>query len=189
MVLTITLYGNPVLRQRGARIDPITDDHRQLAQDLVDTMRVANGLGLAAQQVGHALQLAVVDVTPVDEKERPSKMWIDQKEVDIGKYMPLVLLNPEIKLVKSKETGWEGCLSFPGIDAEISRPKRVHVKTQQLNGSLLEFDAAGLLGRAIQHEYDHLQGILFTDRMFSESKKLLKEKIDAIRVQGEAQAA
>ncbi|MFZ5806083.1 MAG: peptide deformylase [Verrucomicrobiota bacterium] len=179
MILPIVLYGNPVLRKKGAKISRATKEHEKFITDLLETMRESQGIGLAAQQVGQAIQIAVVDVSTVED--RPSKMWIQQKEVDIKEHMPIILINPQLTLTKTKETDIEGCLSFPGIDAHISRSKRVHVKTLKLDGSTFEFEAAGLLGRAIQHETDHLHGILFTDRMFPEEKKLLKEKIEAIR--------
>lgn len=179
MSLPIVLYGNSVLRKKGATAFPFTKERKKLVEDMLETMREERGIGLAAQQVGHALQLAVVDVSGVED--RPSKMWIKDKEVDPKEYMPLLLLDPKISLIKSKEVGWEGCLSFPGIEAQINRSKRVHVVTKKEDGSVFEFDAAGLLGRAIQHEYDHLQGVLFTDRMSPEDLKALRADIDAIK--------
>lgn len=182
MIRPIVIYGNPVLRKKGAKVSKITQEHKELIIDMIDTMHDAQGIGLAAQQVGEAVQIAIVEVYP--SEDRPSKMWIDQKEVDMEEFMPIVLINPELKLIKSKETDVEGCLSFPGIEAHISRSRRIEVKTLQPDGSTLEFEAAGLLGRAIQHEYDHLQGILFTDRMFPEEKKSLKSQLEAIYESG-----
>jgi peptide deformylase len=179
MILPIVPYGNPVLRQKGARLAEITPDIRTLVEDMLETMRDAQGVGLAAQQIGRALQLAVVDVTGI--KDRPSKMWIQGREVDPADYMPMILINPELFLIKTKEAGIEGCLSFPGLSAEISRPRRVAVKATTLDGLPLEFEAAGLLGRAIQHEFDHLQGILFIDRMDPADRAALKEEIEALR--------
>ena len=117
--MEIVKYGNPVLRAKGARIETITDEVRQLADAMIETMNEANGVGLAAQQVGRALQLAIVDVAGVDD--RPSVMFIDGKEVTIDDWMPMVLLNPVLELGKEKEFGTEGCLSFPEISAEIQR--------------------------------------------------------------------
>ncbi|MFH1066462.1 MAG: peptide deformylase [bacterium] len=179
MTLPIVLYGNPVLRKKGASAFPLTKERRKLIEDMLETMRQERGIGLAAQQVGYALQLAVVDVSTVED--RPSKMWIKDKEVDPKEHMPLLLLDPKVRLIKSKEIGWEGCLSFPNIEAQINRSKRVHVITKKEDGTMFEFEAAGLLGRAIQHEYDHLQGVLFTDRMSPEDLKTLRPQIDAIR--------
>jgi peptide deformylase len=179
MELNLTYYGDPVLRKAGARISKITPEIRKLAEDMLETMRVHKGVGLAAQQVGHALQLTVIDITGIED--RPSKMWIKQKEVKPGEHMPLVLINPQIELIKSKEDGMEGCLSFPGISCEISRSKRVKVKAQNLEGETIQFEAAGLLGRAVQHEFDHLQGVLFIDRMQSEDRAHLRDEIEAVR--------
>lgn len=180
MKLQIVLYGNAILRKKGAKIPvPLKKEHVQLIQDMLETMHEAKGIGLAAQQVRQALQLAVVDVTGIED--RPSKMWIKQQEVNPVDYMPMVLINPQISLIKTKESDIEGCLSFPGIEASINRPRRVKIKMHKPDGSIFEFEAGGLLGRAIQHEYDHLQGVLFTDLMNSEERKLLRDRIEAIR--------
>jgi peptide deformylase len=184
MILPIVQYGDPVLRKKGDKIASITSEIVRLAENMLETMRAAKGVGLAAQQVGHALQLAVVDVTGV--KERPSQLWLKGRPVDPELYMPLILVNPVISGTKTKVAGHEGCLSFPGIGADINRSQRVKVKAQNLRGETLEFDAAGLLGRAIQHEYDHLQGKLFIDLFSAEDRKEWKEEIDALRLATEA---
>jgi len=179
MILPISYYGATVLRQKGATIKEITPEIRQLAADMLETMRAHDGVGLAAQQVGQALQLTVIDISVVEK--RPSKMWIDQVEVDPKGHMPLVLINPEISIIKTKEIGVEGCLSFPEITADIVRSKRVKVKARTLDQPVIEFEAAGLLSRAVQHEYDHLQGILFIDRMDPDERQELKGAIEAIK--------
>jgi peptide deformylase len=169
MIRDIVIYGGPVLRAKGKRIEKIDDEIRALAADMLETMYDANGVGLAAQQVGRALQLTVIDVS--DAESRPSQMWIAGEEVDPKDHMPLILLNPELQLGEELEVGTEGCLSFPEITAEIPRPGKVKVKAQDLEG------AAGLLGRALQHETDHLNGILFIDRMSSAAKASLAGKL------------
>ncbi|MDR2462817.1 MAG: peptide deformylase [Verrucomicrobiales bacterium] len=179
MVLPIVKYGDPVLRQKGAVIGKVTAELKKLAADMMDTMREAKGVGLAAQQVGQALQLAVIDI-PADS-ERPSRLWLDGREADAQSLMPLTLINPRIEITKKKESDGEGCLSFPGINADISRGFRVRVKYQDLTLRWREFEAGGLLGRAVQHEVDHLQGVLFIDRMSREDREKLKTKIEAIR--------
>lgn len=184
MILPIVQYGDPVLRQKGKRVAAITPDIHQLVQHMFAAMREAKGVGLAAQQIGRALQLAVIDITGI--KERPSQVWINSHPTDPELLMPLVLINPEIIGTKTKVAGHEGCLSFPGIGADITRSQRIHVRTQTLAGSLLTFDAAGLLGRAIQHEYDHLQGKLFIDHLTAAQRKELKPEIDAVRLATEA---
>lgn len=186
MILPITYYGNPILRKKGEKIKTITPALRQLMDDMLETMRAYDGVGLAAQQVGKALQLAVIDVSLVEK--RPSKMWIKKKEVDPKAHMPILLINPEISLIKTKEVDAEGCLSFPKIHADISRSKIVKVRTQTVDGGFFEFEAGGLLGRAVQHEFDHLQGVLFTDRMDPAERQELREEIEAIKLHPPAKA-
>lgn len=187
MILKIVKYGNPVLRQKGKPVGSITADIKKLVNDMLETMRDAHGVGLAAQQIGQALQLAVIDVTGI--KERPSKMWIKGEPVDPEAHMPLVLINPQISGTKKKVSGAEGCLSFPGISAPIARSQMVNVKTTTLDGKTFEFEASGLLGRAVQHEFDHLQGKLFIDLMAKEDRAEWKEQIREIEAEGKAEVA
>lgn len=175
MILEIVKYGDPVLRAKGAPIKEITDEIRELAEEMIETMREANGVGLAAQQVGVPLQIAIVDVAGVDD--RPSTMKIDGKEVDLEQYMPLVLINPRLELSKQTEIGVEGCLSFPDITGDIVRASTVKATVQLLSGETLEFEATGLLARALQHEVDHLNGVLFIDRMNSAAKASLASRL------------
>ena len=169
------IYGEPVLRTKGKQVEKIDDEIRSLAADMLETMYDANGVGLAAQQVGQTLQLTVIDVS--DAESRPSRMWLVGEEVDPKEHMPLILINPELQFGEELELGTEGCLSFPEITAEISRPEKVKVTAQDLQGNRIEFEAAGLLGRAVQHEADHLNGILFIDRMSSAAKASLAGKL------------
>jgi peptide deformylase len=175
MIRDIVIYGDQVLRTKGKRIEEIDDEIRSLAGDMLETMYGASGVGLAAQQVGKALQLTVIDVS--DAESRPSQMWIAGEEVDPKDHMPLILVNPELQLSEELEVSTEGCLSFPEITAEIARPGKVKVVAQDLQGNRLEFEAAGLLGRALQHEMDHLNGILFIDRMSSAAKASLAGRL------------
>ncbi len=175
MIREIVKYGDPVLRMKGRRLETTDDEIRALAADMLETMYEANGVGLAAQQVGRALQLTVIDVS--DAESRPSRMWLGGEEIDPKEHMPLILINPELQLDNEVEIGTEGCLSFPEITAEIPRAAKVKVKAQDLNGHHVEFEAAGLLGRAVQHEADHLNGILFIDRMSSAAKASLAGKL------------
>ena len=176
--LEIRKYGDPILRQKGARIEKITPEIKKLVADMFDTMYDARGVGLAAQQVGHALQLTVVDVRGI--KDRPSTMQVNGKTVDPEAHMPLVLINPELELSGENFTGAEGCLSFPEVFADISRPADVEVTATDEKGHKVSFHAGGLLAKAVQHEFDHLQGILFIDRMKSETKRELKPELDAL---------
>ena len=175
MIREIVIYGDPVLRKKGRQIDTITEEIRTLAQDMIETMQDAHGVGLAAQQVGESIQLTVIDVSDVEN--RPSRMWIDGEEVDPKDHMPLILVNPDLELGRETEVGPEGCLSFPEITADISRAERVKVTADDLDGNPVSFEAEGLLSRAVQHETDHLNGILFIDRMSSAAKATLGSKL------------
>jgi peptide deformylase len=179
MILEIVKYGNPVLREKGREVKPTDEKIGELAENMIDTMRGAHGVGLAAQQVGVAVQLCVIDVAGIED--RPSAMWIDEKEVPIEEYMPLILLNPKLKLSVEKESGNEGCLSFPEITAEIVRAEGVRCTATRLDGSEITFEAAGLLARALQHEVDHLNGVLFIDRMNSAAKASLAGKLKRLQ--------
>ena len=126
MVLEIVKYGDPVLRAKGKRIEEITEEIQRFAVDLTETMYAAHGLGLAAQQVGAALQITVVDVAQVQE-ERPSTMTVGGQRVELGDWMPLVLINPRLELSADRTDGNEGCLSFPEIHGEVPRASRITV--------------------------------------------------------------
>ena len=182
MVLEIVKYGDPVLRAKGKPLGEITDEIRELAEDMLETMRAANGVGLAAQQIGVPVQLTVIDVAGVED--RPSTMTVDGKYVTLAEWMPLILLNPQLELGSAREIGVEGCLSFPDITADISRASNVKVRARLLDGREIEFEATGLLARALQHEVDHLNGVLFIDRMNSATKTSLASRLK--RLQREA---
>jgi peptide deformylase len=179
MILPILEYGDPILRAKGKPIENIDDRIRELASDMIETMRAANGVGLAAQQIGEALQLTVLDVSLVED--RPSTLKLDGKDVDPKTAMPLVLINPEIELRGMTEVGVEGCLSFPEITGDIERAKSVIVRAQTLEGRTIEIEASGFLARAIQHEGDHLNGILFIDRMNSAAKAALSSRLKRLQ--------
>ena len=183
MRLSILQYGDPILRAKGKHIEKIDNRIRELAQNMIETMHAANGVGLAAPQVGESLQLTVLDVSQVED--RPSTMELNGENTDPQSAMPLVLINPEIDLGSETEMGTEGCLSFPEITGEIERAKSVTVRARNLDGEAIEIEATGFLARAIQHEVDHLNGILFIDRMSSAAKTSLSSKLK--RLQKETQ--
>jgi peptide deformylase len=179
MILQILEYGDPILRAKGKPVENIDDRIGELTAYMIETMHAANGVGLAAQQVGEALQLTVLDVSLVED--RPSTLKLDGKEVDPKAAMPLVLINPEIELRGTTEVGVEGCLSFPEITGDIERSKSVTVRAQTLEGGTIEIEASGFLARAIQHEGDHLNGILFIDRMNSAAKAALSSRLKRLQ--------
>jgi peptide deformylase len=179
MILPILQYGDPVLRAKGKPIEAIDDRIRELAENMIETMRAAHGVGLAAQQIGEPLQLTVLDVSAVED--RPSTLKLDGREIDPKTAMPLVLINPEIELRGETEVGIEGCLSFPEITGDIERGQSVIVRAQTLEGDTLHVEASGFLARAIQHEGDHLNGILFIDRMRSAAKAALSSRLKRLQ--------
>jgi len=132
-------------------------------------MREADGVGLAAPQVGISLQIAVVDLRKVEK--RPSSMEIGGRPVDWRTQMPLFFCNPVITTTRKKEAAEEGCLSFPKVYGSVRRSLRIRMDFQDLQGKPMTLQAGGLLARALQHEVDHLQGILFIDRMEPETRK------------------
>lgn len=175
MILEITQYGDPVLRERCKPIDEVTDEVRKLAADMLETMYDASGVGLAAPQVGVAKRLAVIDVS--HDPECVSLLKVNGNEASLEDIMPLVFINPEVELGKTKEKDSEGCLSIHEIRADVIRPSTVAAKLPQLDGTVLELEADGLLARALQHEIDHLNGVLFVDRVSPAAKVRLRGKL------------
>jgi len=186
MILEIVKYGSPVLRQKGARIETITPVIKQLIADMFDTMVENHGVGLAAQQVGVAKQITVIDVRGM--KDRPSTLELAGRPADVASIMPLVLINPEVTPVNEPVAGPEGCLSFPEIFTDISRPESVDVRALDATGKPISFRCGGLLARAVQHETDHLNGLLFIDRMDKKTKAELQPELDDLQAATKAAA-
>ncbi len=184
MILEVVKYGHPVLRQKGLRIEKVDADVKRLIGDMFETMYAAKGVGLAAQQVAQALQLTVIDVRPATD--RPSTIEVDGKPADVLDYMPLVLINPELKPIGESIDGPEGCLSFPELYADITRPEFVEVTALNEKGKPIKFKAGGLLSRAVQHEVDHLNGILFIDRMDKKTKAQMQLELDDLQADTKA---
>jgi peptide deformylase len=166
-ILPITIYGDKILRKKVDPVTQIDDKTIELIRFMFDTMRNANGIGLAANQVGINKSIFVVDISPVENYE---------------KYKPITMINPRI-VNKSDETSSfeEGCLSIPDIRAEVIRPKEITIKYQDIDLSKQQIDADELYARVIQHEYDHLKGILFTDLISDELKKQFKKSLNKIQ--------
>lgn len=178
MILPIVKYGHPALRQRGRKVKEFDDPLRRLVHDMLQTMAEAHGVGLAAQQVAVPLQLFVIDVRGVED--RPSTLEIEGRSVPPEEHMPMVLINTRLRPTGEPETGSEGCLSFPEIYADITRPGSVEVQAQDHYGRPVRFHCGGLLARAIQHEYDHTHGVLFIDRMDRAVKEELQAELDRL---------
>jgi peptide deformylase len=160
VIRTILHYPDARLREKGKRIDVVTDEVKALVDDMAETMYAAPGVGLAATQIGEAVQIFVVDTA---EEGAPSDFR--------------VFINPEI-LERTGELTWsEGCLSFPGVNEEIDRAAHVRVRAQDRSGKTFELEAEGLLAVAIQHEYDHLQGVLMIDHMGPLKKRMTHRKM------------
>jgi peptide deformylase len=147
-------------------------------------MQAARGVGLAAQQVGQTLQVMVLDVREV--RDRPSTLEWDGNPMDPNAFMPLALINPEVKPAGPLTTGPEGCLSFPEMYADVARPEAIDVRALDQAGTPLTLRCGGLLSRAIQHELDHLKGILLVDRMDIETKDKLRPELDLLQAQTKA---
>lgn len=168
MVRDIVTYGDPVLREKCPPVGDITEVIRVLAEDMIETMHAAHGVGLAAPQVGVALQLAVVDVS--HDPECISYLRVDGKDAELAEVMPLVFVNPRLELLGARVSESEGCLSIPELRGNVERPTEVKASLTMLDGRTVVVETDGLLARALQHETDHLHGILFTDRVSSAAK-------------------
>ena len=159
-ILGIETLGSRVLREKAAPVEAVTDDMRRLVRDMMDTMYDAEGIGLAAPQVGISERILVVDVGDEDEKRQVH-----------------ALINPVIiEFGKETEKASEGCLSIPGIEEMVTRPARVTVEALNPDGEPVRIEADGLLARALQHEVDHLDGILFIDRLSSLKRGIVLRK-------------
>ena len=175
MVLEITQYGNPVLRKKCSKIEEVDESIRKLAEDMIETMVDAQGVGLAAPQIGEDIRMAVVDVS--HDPECISFLRVNGADAKMEDVMPLVFINPELELDGPRETDTEGCLSIHDIQAKVRRPSMVKATLPQLDGSVIELESDGLLARALQHEVDHLNGILFVDRISPAAKLSVKRKL------------
>ena len=182
MLLEIKIYGEGVLHKKGARVEAFEEPLRQFANDMLDTMHEANGIGLAAQQVGEALQFCVVEVPRELEDDEPGTCLYDGKPTPQDLLMPMALANPEVTPVPHP-TGFreEGCLSFPEIRGEVERPFGISVQFQDLEGNPHTLKCDGLLARCIQHEVDHLNGTLFIDRMKKRDLQEIQPEVRALK--------
>ncbi|GBD39985.1 Peptide deformylase 1 [bacterium HR37] len=172
-VLRILTYPDPRLRKKSVPVERIDKQIEKLLDDMAETMYDAPGIGLAAPQVGVNLRVIVVDISP---REENSPGLIE-------------LVNPEIVLAEGEQIGEEGCLSIPGFVSEVRRKARVVVRGLDRKGKPVEIEGTGLLARAFQHEIDHLDGILFIDRLSRLKRELFKKKLEKVFGKEESYAA
>lgn len=175
MLLPIVQYGDPILRKQCRPVGEIDAALINLVENMLETMVGANGVGLAAPQIGEDLQLAVIDVS--HDPECVSYLRVNGKDAEIEDIMPLVFINPTLEYGQEKETEFEGCLSIKGIRYEVRRPADVKATLPQLDGTTLMIETDGLLARALQHEIDHLAGTLFVDRLSAVGKVSVKNRL------------
>ncbi len=167
MILPIYLYGQPVLRNTTTEVTPEYPKLKQLIENMFETMYNANGIGLAAPQIGLDIRLFVIDLEPLAED--------DERFSGFKK----VFINPEIiEYSEETETMEEGCLSIPGINETVTRPKSITIKYMNENFELQTDIYGGFFARCIQHEYDHIEGELFTDKISGIRKQLIKSKLN-----------
>ncbi|MBE6372147.1 MAG: peptide deformylase [Lentisphaerae bacterium] len=160
--LTMKYLGEACLHQKAARIEEITDDVRSLGEAMLEVMYKQDGVGLAAPQVGISLRLVTLDVPEPKEPGMP----LSPGERELLPQMPMVLVNPEIESFSAvTEVGEEGCLSVPKLYAPVERPVSVVLKTTLLDGRQIRVDCGGFLARALQHELDHLDGVVYVQRV------------------------
>ena len=179
MSLPIVHYNEPVLRKKGDKIAVFDAALAILAAEMVETMHEAAGIGLAAQQIGRAIQLCVVDLREV---EAPFAWELDGAKPPLDLFMPLAIANPHITIGAgvAEEIEEEGCLSFPKIRGDVSRPHIITVKFQDERGVPHILKCDGMLARCIQHEADHLNGVLFIDRMAKKVRAEIDEEVKSL---------
>lgn len=159
-VRPIVLYGDPVLREKAKPVEKIDRNIKNLVADMIATLKHANGLGLAAPQVGESVRIFIIDISALELTESVR-----------------VFINPEILETSGEVLMEEGCLSFPGIFQKVTRPERALVRATDLDGKQFTLNTSGMLARAILHEFDHLEGKLFIDYITPLSRALLKGKL------------
>ena len=178
MVLPIRVYGDPVLRQPTVPVTEVTDGLRTLVARMIETMHGADGVGLAAPQVGRSERVFVADLTP----------YADRATDEMVPTGPMAFLNPELLWESDEETDFEeGCLSIPDVRENVWRPERVRLRYRDLDFREHEVDLDGMLARVVQHEYDHLEGVLFLDHVSAFRRRMLQRRLRAM-TRGEVSA-
>lgn len=176
MILPIVAYGDPILRKVGIEIDKDYPKLKELITDMQETMHNALGVGLAAPQIGKAIRLFVIDATPFAESEE-----ITKQEQEVLKNFKRVFINAKIIKEEGKEWSFnEGCLSIPDVHEDVWRQPTITIEYQDENFEKHTETLTGLPARVFQHEYDHIEGILFTDKLSTLKKRLIKKKLENI---------
>jgi peptide deformylase len=179
MPLPIVHFNDPILRKKGVAVARFDTGLKTLAGEMIETMHAANGIGLAAQQIGQAIRLCVVDLR---EADTDFDWELDGTRPPLDLFMPMVMANPEVKAEPGDETSYEeGCLSFPAIRGDIVRPDEITVKYKDENGTSHTLRCNGLLSRCIQHEVDHLNGVLFIDHMDKKTLAALEPELKELK--------
>ena len=176
MILPIVAYGNPVLKKKANDIDPVADEVQELIDNMWETMYNANGVGLAAPQVGKSWRIFIIDPSPFAADESLSDA--EKKELESLKQ---TFINPEILEQEGDEWNFEeGCLSIPDVREDVFRKQGILIAYQDREGNEREERFSGVAARVIQHEYDHIEGVLFTDRISALKKRLIKSKLNSL---------
>lgn len=182
MKLKMHFYGDPVLREPTARVESVTDELRALAADMVETMRAEQGVGLAAPQIGRSVALCVVELPEDYDTDEDGHRFNPDAE------MPMILFNPEIiESSRKVDTHEEGCLSFPNLRGNIDRPMEIKMRYLDEDGRAHERIFVDFLARVIQHEVDHLNGVLFIDRMSAAKRFALSSRLKKLKQATEEQ--
>ncbi len=176
MILPIVAYGDPVLRKVAVAIDAAYPDLEKLITNMKETMYNASGVGLAAPQIGKAIRLFLIDASPFAEDDD-----LSEEERTVLKSFNRVFINPKILEEEGEE--WifnEGCLSIPDVREDVSRQPKITIEYQDENFTIHTETLEGLAARVFQHEYDHIEGILFTDKLSTLKKRIIKKKLENI---------
>jgi peptide deformylase len=180
MILPIVAYGDPVLKKEAEEIDKDYPELDKLISDMFETMYNAQGVGLAAPQIGKSIRLFIVDGSPFADEEDDQDSEPDPKAVGMENFKK-VFINPIIEEEEGEEWGFqEGCLSIPKIREEVFRKEKIHVTYYDENWNFHEESFDGYAARIIQHEYDHIDGILFTDHLSPFKRRLLQKRLQVI---------
>ena len=176
MILPIVAYGDPVLRKVGKDIDPDFPGLEELIENMKETMKNAQGVGLAAPQIGRDIRLFLIDASPFAENEE-----LEEEERAFLKDFKRTFINARIVEEDGDEWAFnEGCLSIPNINEDVYRPETIHVEYLDEDFNKKQESLTGLAARIFQHEYDHIEGVLFTDKLSSLKKRLLKKRLENI---------